>query len=492
MLSECSGAVERNSAQCWWHWRSQPRSTRSEYAPCVGSSLDEVRRIVGTEPGPELVTAIDRLSVQQVDVLTDAILDRPRTQALPARPVTEIWPLIPLRASLFYDPARTAGPVDGYAPAGVDLSMALNPRFDGTGAFSDGIMRALLYSHGLVIEDPLSYAAEMYCNATRDNREVLRAAISSATASLSEISELIDADIVTPFYTGGEEINAANELGDDMLTALDDVSGAYSVDDAWAAFEGEFISGLSAPLQALWREIRAGNRSPDLAYVEQAVANGDPHVEIFIDIVQVLTPRSIVGNAIASASCTVAAIRMLGGSCDILCGSPLVARLLFLGTPDPVEQARIHEIARTTVPNVENMSPRDLVAIRAASGALATWRADLAAALDQAERLRKAGVDPKSIQVSVEEVLAEARARLHSEARRTRTWNSSNLVTLVAGGLSGGGGAAVGGTGASIAAGAAGGVLSAFVQARVGSHGVPSFLDRHYLAFAKAGSLGAP
>lgn len=447
------------------------------------STLDEVRRIVGVDAGPELVAAIGKLSIQQVDTLADALLDLPRTQVLPVRPVREIWPLIPLRASLFYDPARTADPIGGYAPAGIDVSTALNPQFDGTGAFSDGVMRALLYSHGLVIEDPLSYAAEMYGSAPLDLRHALRDSIASATASLSEIADLIDADVVTLFYTGGEEINAANDLGDDMLTALDDAGGSYSIDDAWGAFEDEFVSGLSAPLQALWRQVRSGNRSPSLGLVEQAVANGDPNVEAFLDVVEVLTPRSVVGNAIASTACMVAAMRMLGGSCDILCSSPLIARLLFLGTPDPVEQTRIHEVARTEVPNIGSLSPRDLIAIRAASSALATWRDDLAAALDQADRLRKSGVDAGSVHVSVEELLADARARLHAEARRSRTWSSSNLVTFIAGGLGGAMGAAIGGTSGTIAAGTAGGLLSAFAQAGVNSRRVPGFLERHYLAF---------
>lgn len=44
-------------------------------------------------------------------------------------------------------------------------------------------------------------------------------------------------------------------------------NSAYSDEDAWNEFEMEFVSGLSAPLQALWKQVREGNRTPDLAYV---------------------------------------------------------------------------------------------------------------------------------------------------------------------------------------------------------------------------------
>jgi hypothetical protein len=49
---------------------------------------------------------------------------------------------------------------DAAGPAGLNLNAALNPRFAGTGHFSDGVLRALLYCHGLVIEDsPVGLAA---------------------------------------------------------------------------------------------------------------------------------------------------------------------------------------------------------------------------------------------------------------------------------------------------------------------------------------------
>lgn len=449
------------------------------------SSFHGVQVALGESAGPDLVLSVDALTLDQVDALAETILATPRSSLMPEHPVTEIWPLIPLRSSLFFDHLNNESPASGYAPSGIRLSAATDPRVSGTGEFSTGIVRALLYSHGLTIEDPLSHAAEMHLSQRKELREVTRNGISAAVASLSEIAQLLDNDIVNLFYTGGDELEAAGELGAIMLTTLDTEGSPYTVEDAWDEFEVEFVSGLSPALQELWKQIRGGNRSPDLAYVQRAVDEGDVALaETFVDVVRILNPRNIVENAIAGTASTLALIRMLGGSSDVLCATPLMGRLLFIGAPDPAEQLRVHEVARTDVPNIEVLSPTDLVAIRRSSDSLATWRKDLAAALDYAERTRQAGVDPRIVQAGVEEMLADAREVLHHEAKKSRVWGDRNIVSFIAGGLGGAGGAAIGGSHAA-AVGAASGVIAAFIQASGQRRGVPSFLDRHYIAFAK-------
>lgn len=453
---------------------------------CMASSFDQARLFMGAEAGPDLVAGVEGLRLDRVDALAESILALPRSTRLRERPVTQLWPLVPMRGSLFFDHLNNESPVDGYAPTGVRLSAATNPRLGGTGAFSSGIVRALLYSHGLVIEDPLSHAAEMHLSQGPDVRKASRWGLSAAVASLSEIAELLDSDVVNLFYTGGDELDAAGELGDRMLHAMDDEGSSYSVDDAWDEFEVEFVSGLTAPLQALWREIRGGNRAPDLRGIEEAVADGDSDLaETFVDVMRILNPRSIVQNAIAGTACTVAAIRLLGGSSDVLCATPLMTKLLFLGSPDPIDRVRVQEIARTPVPNIEALASSDLVALRQSSDALATWRHDLASALDYADRSRSVGISPIMIQAGVEEILADARDRLAQEASRTRVWTPTNTVSFVAGGLGGAAGAIVRGSAGSILAGAAGGVLATFMQAGAQRRRVPGFLDRHYLAFTR-------
>lgn len=451
------------------------------------NSFDLVRSAIGESAGPDLVQAIDALPLDKVDEIAERILDSPRSGPLPKRPVTEIWPLIPLRASLFFDHLDNGSPVMGYAPSGISLSTASDPRAAGTGKFSSGIMRALLYSHGLVIEDPLSHAAEMHLGQPHALRELTRSSLSAALASLSEIAALIDNDVVNLFYTGGDELDAANDLGDQMLRALDAEGTPYTVNDAWDEFEVEFVSGLSPSLQALWKEIRSGNRRPDLTHVRRAVDEGDGAMaETFIDAVRMLNPRNIIKNAIASTASTIAAIHMMGGASDVLCTSSLMGRLLFIGTPDPAQQLRVQEVTRTEVPGIASLNPGDLVAIRRESSALATWRDDLTAALDYATRMRRAGNDSHTVQRGVEELLADARERLHSEARRTRVWGRDNLINFIAGGLGGAGGAAIGGSAATIAASAGVSVITAFIQAIVQRDRIPQFLDRHYVAFTRS------
>ena len=74
------------------------------------TSFDLVREMAGESAGPDLVAAVEGMDLDHVDALAGAILDSPRTATLPERPVTEIWPLVPLRASLFFDHANHSSP----------------------------------------------------------------------------------------------------------------------------------------------------------------------------------------------------------------------------------------------------------------------------------------------------------------------------------------------------------------------------------------------
>jgi hypothetical protein len=111
-----------------------------------------------------------------------------------------------------------------------------------------------------------------------------------------------------------------------MMEALTTEGTSYSIEELWSQFEVEFITGLSTPLQQLWKEIRGGNRSPSLDLLHQAIDSGDAGLaDVFVDVVRILNPRNIVENAVTSTACTLAAIEMLGGSADLLCASPLMA-----------------------------------------------------------------------------------------------------------------------------------------------------------------------
>jgi hypothetical protein len=165
----------------------------------LGTSIEVLRDSTGAAAGPELVAAVTEMPAHRFGRLVERLLAHPpRPSVTPAQ--TEVWPLVTARASTF----ATGGGVqysDAPSPAGVNLNAALNPRYAGSGRFSDGVLRALLYCHGLVIEDPVVMAAEMFTTAAPEARPVARLTMNAAVTSLSEIAPLIDAGIVQTFFT---------------------------------------------------------------------------------------------------------------------------------------------------------------------------------------------------------------------------------------------------------------------------------------------------
>lgn len=79
----------------------------------MAGTFNIVREVVGAQAGPDLVRGVEALSSRQIDSLAEAILDAPRPPALPPKPVTEIWPLIPLRSALFFDQLNHESPATG-------------------------------------------------------------------------------------------------------------------------------------------------------------------------------------------------------------------------------------------------------------------------------------------------------------------------------------------------------------------------------------------
>ncbi|MCL1847219.1 MAG: hypothetical protein FWF91_04560 [Coriobacteriia bacterium] len=206
---------------------------------------------------------------------------------------------------------------------------------------------------------------------------------------------------------------------------------------------------------------------------------------MFVDIVTVLNPRNIIENAITGTTITIAAIEMLGGTNDILCASRLMGRLLFLGSPDPDHELRLHELTMMDMPNLSELALTDIVSIRKSSEALATWRSDLSHALDYARRMRAAHNNPADIQQGVSEMMEYAREAICREARKSSLLSSGNLVAFLAGVLSGVGGSVVTGDALTMATGVAAGAIPAIAQAIVSNNPIPKYLDRHYIAFIK-------
>lgn len=446
----------------------------------AGSSLDIVRELTGSEATPELVVALEAAPAPTIDALAQAIVDNVGRSVRVAPPLTEIWPVVSLRASTFGagELFRTAG-----GPAGLNLNAALGPRFAGTGKFSNGILRSLLYCHGLVIEDPLAAAAEMYVGVPADQRPLARLALIAALTSCIEIAPLLDESIIDTYFTPLEQLDPARRLSKALGDRLSSTGTEFPIEELCDAFESQVVdAGLSPSLQELWRRIRHGDSSPPLSLVHQAAEEDPGTLEVFLDVVPTLNAQTVLEDAVGITAATLLAVEGLGGFYDLLCPSALFAKLLFLGAPDPTAELRLHELGRVDVPGLGRLLMRDAVRIRQSSDAFAAWREQLSDALDYAHNLRGENRRPDLINEAVRDHVADARARPHREARETRVLSGINPWTFITGAL---GGAIGGSPGGAIGSGAAatGGTVAALLQAIMKVRRVPAYLDRHYLVF---------
>ena len=439
--------------------------------------LDLLRSHTGQEDGPGVVDALRRAPAESIDALAERLLAAPPTPRR-AVPSNEVWPLVNARASLLSRGAQ--GFVDGTGPAGLSVMAAMSPREVGTGTFSNSVLRALLYSHGLVIEDPVVLAAEMHVTSPAFTRHLSRLFIEAAAVSLFEVDALLDAGIVETFFVSMDA--RADESPSDARLA--EVLATSDVDELWEAFEAGYVDGLNPALRRLWQRIRGGDRNPPLDLVEEALTETDTEVvKVFIDVVASLRPGAVIDNTLAIVSSALDDHHRLGGRHDILCASPLFARLLFVGSPDPAAELRVHQLAQTPVPNIGQLDARDVVDIRLGSDAFATWRSRLSIGLERAHRLRDELGPDVDLAAAIDEVLADARETLRAEARKSAILGKAGWVSFVAGALGGAVSGSAGG-GSEVLRGIAGGVVGAGAQRLLDRGAGPSeAVRRHYVLF---------
>jgi hypothetical protein len=448
--------------------------------PGPTSSLEVLRLHTGGARGPDAVEAVAGLDLAGIDALAEALLATPPAPAGDV-PAYEVWPLVNARASLISAGGRSFA--DSPGSAGLNLMAAMSPRDIGKNTFSTSVLRALLYSHGLILEDPLVMAAELHVTGAKSTRKISRLFVDAAVTSLAEIEALLDARVVQTFFVPSDQRAVGSVLATEMAASL--ASGqALSVDEVWDAFEAGYVDGLSPPLRELWARIRGGDRSPPLDLVSEGIAASDVDiVRVFIDVIAHLRPAAVVDNTVEIVASALDDLRRLGSRHDVLCPSPLFARLLFLGTPDPVSQLRVHQLARTPVPSLDQLGVADIVRIRDYSDAFATWRARLSIGLEHAHRLREELGPGVNIAEAVAEVLEDARQQMLRETRRSGILGRGGLVALVMGAL-GGTVSGLGGGMPSGLLGAAGGVIPALAQGLLDRRTAePGFVRRHYLVF---------
>lgn len=442
------------------------------------NSIDILRAATGEEGGPELVQAIHRMTLAELNSLTVSLLENPPSPRKSA-PHNEIWPLVNARASFLSMGSGTIADVSN--PAGLNLSSAMDPRQVGRNLFSDGVVRALLYSHGLVIEDPVVMAADLFFDQPANVKPIVRRFIEASVTSMVEIEHLLDSGVVETFFVSEVERADDSPL---MNHFVDKFAENLGEGELFDHFEASFVDGLSDPLRKLWTEIRAGNRNPPIELVEDAIADGDPHlVETFIEVVAELNPTGIFKNAAATLASALSDLDRFGNSHDLFCPSPLFERLLLAGRPDPVAEMRVHQLAHTPVPNITALGMRDVVAIRRSSDALETWRAQLSLGLDHAFRLRSELGPDVDISAAIAEFFVAARSELVRETKHSRVINASGWTTFVASSLGGLISGAVSGPEGAIA-GVAGGLVAGAAQGALSKPNEKDrLLARHYIVF---------
>lgn len=113
---------------------------------CAGvpSTLDVLREAIGEPDGPGVIDALCRGAIGAVDALAERLLESP-ARAVRTVAANEVRPLVNARASVLSRGAQ--GFVDGVGPAGLSVMGAMNPREVGSNTFSNGVIRALPYSH---------------------------------------------------------------------------------------------------------------------------------------------------------------------------------------------------------------------------------------------------------------------------------------------------------------------------------------------------------
>lgn len=440
---------------------------------------------LGADFGPDLVSALGSLTVEQMANLCEAVLDADLRPAY-TPPQHELWPLVNARTSTFEAGGSNRFHARSAGPAGLNLVAATDAHFAGTGRFPNGILRALLYCHGLVIEDPLALAAEMFLDASADRRRVMATSVVAGASSLVEIESLLRNGVVDTFFTRSDALVDVEPFRGPLVAAIDDPAAELDRDRIWGAFEATFVDGLQPQLQEIWRRVRAGDASPPLSLVEEAVAvSQDPSlIEVFIDVVASITPSAVVNNVIDVVAHTAADVARYGSRHDLLCPSPLYAELVYLGTARPADQLRLAELARVQVPRLDELLTEDAVAIRQNSEAFAAFRGALSRGLERAQSLRTEDSTPDDARAIVAETVAEARYLLFNELDTSPTMATAwrGLLGFVAGAVAGFAGTATG-TPAAMAIGTAGGLAPPLVEAVARRAGNRDFLKRHYLLF---------
>lgn len=374
----------------------------------ASSALSHVGSVLRTD-GPDLLPAVQALSPAALTGLLEDVLAQAALPNVPRDP-TVVRPLITARLGTF----RTE--LAGYAVAntlgGLNTVTATDPRFAERSGFAQGVAQALLYCHELVIEDPVALAADLLLGLDLDARQSARSVFEAAVRSSLSIDPLVRAGIVTLYWRSSETHSTVPNFA-----AQDGVEPG----EAWDAFEALYVDGLPAGLRTTWASIRAGNRSPDREAIEVLIRDGEgPAVEQFLDVVQHLSPATVLANVREVLAASLGDIAALGGAADLYAPAAVFTRIVLAATerPDDLEGSRVRELVRLDVPRLSDLLWADVIAIRKQGEEFEQWRAALGHGLDRISAARSRDEFVNADRMMREE-LAAARGRITAAVRRS-------------------------------------------------------------------------
>lgn len=197
------------------------------------SALSKVQELLGYDIGPELLLALSTISAMEMAKMAEDVISKPLAPHFVPKE-TEVWPIITQRSHMI---RKSNSIVSINSSVEINLWDALVSQENSKHCLSDPVVQTLLYSHGLIMEDPLAISLDFFLSTTPEDQKIGQESVVAAAAAMSEIHSLIDNGIIYTFYTPNDlyPLNDYNALSNGLLSQYADYPSMDS--DIWYTFE---------------------------------------------------------------------------------------------------------------------------------------------------------------------------------------------------------------------------------------------------------------
>jgi hypothetical protein len=362
------------------------------------TAIAAIEDAFGDALGPDLIAGLPAWSEARLIEARERYLGSARQLVPPLLAPGHLRPYVPIAASLVATPirghghevplSRTAGLFLAHAAMGFTESEYLSP----------ALTQLLLYCHSVALEDFV--AAAMDPDPAVLGKGAWTARVAVALARLCELRSLVEKEIVVILPSPGargesvEWPEVSVEAQTEILHELLEVP------------EGQQYPIFVGPgTDDLLRKVPAGRPPggfpPYLVSRYEGLRDMYPNIEgisenadVWCWVLYAALVDSLTGwtwSASRSAEAQAVQVGLHPGGLDYYAPTYATRRALeMLAVADrPVASERMRQLLSLSVPGVEVVSTEDLVAIRADSPALETWRADLSTLLEEMRRFNE-------------------------------------------------------------------------------------------------------